>query len=813
MTNLLRIVALLFLVTIVALGWWKNGTTPAPLEVADDAPAAVDAIPATVAPAASSTEGRQVVATSIPLALRTLRIVDRHGAPVADALVAVTDAPPPEHDVPFADVETEFADLPRCRSASDGTVVVEGAAPTRYVLARKGDAFGCGPLHWDVLDPVPELVLAADRNVEVRVVGPDGAPRADVPVQIWMHTATPHRAMWEGGPVRSDHRGRLTLWHAQALDHWDRAAPAVQLEPQVFGADTERHHVPLADPLPDPVDVPCPAHGWLRIRARLPDGSPLPVGGRWRVTTADVGADGEPELAPGAAAGELRLGPVALGRHWDVRVEGFEPVVVDGPRVEGAEVAVELVLASDARLATLRLQWADGHPVANRKVWLDEDWQRPVTSDEQGRIVFLLPGPGATVQVESETPRRRGEFVVPERVVGPGWFDLGTVRLRDQQLLVAGCVVEAGTGVAVAASLTVEAADRSVVSQIDTDGSFAFWTEDCVAPEVWIRASAEGYEDGEVTVPRGSSDMQLALQPRPRLLVTLLCDGDVGLDEHMDVWMERGDRQWRPFAERVRRGETRYAFPIPQEVGLAKDPVVRLWRLDGEPLPWTVTRSSWEPCEGGYRATLDLRGRLARTAVRPVVDGADSRVRCLFVRASDGDGSWVDVASAGRPTWSVPRDVTHDAIVLSTYGFPLRARLLAGENVLDLPPPATVVVTAVGWPEELRGKVRLRQCTWNEPLLDELAADDVLAPHLRPRSRETEEKWYSPRGAVARPSGPGTTFAVVCRGRYRLVPWVIGDDGERPLPDAAVEVDVTTPGQRIEVTLRVDPAVVRATAR
>jgi len=56
-------------------------------------------------------------------------------------------------------------------------------------------------------------------------------------------------------------------------------------------------------------------------------------------------------------------------------------------------------------------------------------------------------------------------------------------------------------------------------------------------------------------------------------------------------------------------------------------------------------------------------------------------------------------------------------------------------------------------------------------------------------------------------------FAVACRGSYLAVPCVLVDGRPVPLLGAAVPLDVTTPGQRIDLTVHVDAAQIAEARR
>jgi len=757
---------------------------------------------------------REPLVPAEPALSQLVRVVDEHGAPVADAEVVFT-ATRLVGTAPQDDIEAELADLPRYHSGSDGLVVLPTAAGRLLVCARKDSRFGVCRVDPGVLEPVPEVVLEADRNLHLRVVGPDGAPRAGVPVALRFQSGETLSSTATTEERRNaDDAGLVTVWHAQTLPFWDRNRRVLEVSAFVFGTGSPIVRVSLHEAVPARIDVPCPARGALLVRARLANGEPCHwrIGGEVQCVDPATRANAD-WLAWHANAGEGLVGPLVLGRRWKLSSSGFTSTTCDGPTADGEQVSVDLVLAEGTRLATIVLLWPDGSPAARAEVTFGR-WGT-ATAGVDGRIWFPVAEAGRQECFRTYAPDTILRVDMPDDA-GGGHLDLGVRRLLpvEQLVLVRGSVVDAATGRGVAVALAVGTSRGGAewIAMSDWDGTFV--VEDQGAPEAVVRIVVDDrdYERTEVTVPGGARDVRLELRRLPRVVATVLVDDDVMLST-LSCFVNRGGRAVHVSTGYERAGCLRICCVLSAwEGAAATDTAFEVWGAWALPPPWRVPFGDWRPVDGGYLVNLDLRGQLQNVLVTSQLAGAAAGLRCLFVRGDDS-GKWVDIASGARPGFVAPAGAAYDAIAVPEHAFPVRARLAAGENVLDLPPPATIAVRAEGWPDDVRGTVCLCQLTWAEPLLDELAAAGVLDAEQRPRSPETESQWFSPRSDVARPIGADMAFSVVCRGRYRLVPWVAHEDGARPLLDAAVDVEVTTPGQRLDVPLRVDADRVRAAGR
>lgn len=295
--------------------------------------------------------------------LRRVRIVDANRNPVAGAMVAfdvargvvLADGVTPFGSVlvdgPLTiDREAALRDTPRVASASDGTAELATEHTSLFVVARAGDSYGQGVVVFDgLLLDLPEIVVAPDRNLRMRIVDAVGRARANVPVRVAFqlgensHGHVPASLDLE----TSDGDGRVTLWHAQSLPIWDRSRATVTVRAMVLGADTTPVDVPLAAPLPDVLDVPCPPHWLLRVHTWLAKG--IPTTGDERPKLWVVGD--EPKVGRFERVHELpkmRVPSgglpqvVALGRavavEWQLTTDH-----VAGPASDGEEVTLDLL--------------------------------------------------------------------------------------------------------------------------------------------------------------------------------------------------------------------------------------------------------------------------------------------------------------------------------------------------------------------------------------------------------------------------------------------------------------------------------------
>jgi hypothetical protein len=149
----------------------------------------------------------------------------------------------------------------------------------------------------------------------------------------------------------------------------------------------------------------------------------------------------------------------------------------------------------------------------------------------------------------------------------------------------------------------------------------------------------------------------------------------------------------------------------------------------------------------------------------------------------------------------------------------VRTTLQLSENTIDVPPPSVVQLGFAGMPPEhadhARG-VQVYRIVRREPLLDELVAAgldvDPGAVQHWPRSAADLEEME--RAGTEQRWGEGPLrFSLRRRGSYVAVPFVDANKKQVAFLDAAVALEITTPGAVVDATIRLDPERVRAALR
>ena len=809
------------LALLVGIGWWvfspaNLGTPP----VHDAAVATTtNAAPGGASPNATAASGAaRSDATPPHTPERRVRIRDETGEPVANAEVAfdlAEDLCEPGR-LCMSDVEARLAAARHYRSASDGTVVLPTEAVVAFVLARAGERFGCGRLEFSGLfDAAPELVVAPDRTLHIAVVGPDATPRRDVPVEVTYQR-------WQGLTdelpstellPRTDADGLTTLWHAQTLPFWDRTDPAVGLRALVLGAPTPRVSVRLGPPVPARIELACPDHGGIRVRAWVGAGAK----NRLEVdpTIGEAGSDSTSVHwlpMPDASAAEWCLFPVALGRRWSVGPEELQLVEVVGPTRSGEEVAVDLRANARDSVTVLLLQ-PDGRPCAAQQILVTSDhlpWASSATTDANGRLDFCVSD--TTFSFTAPTLRARAEVRAPAAEAGDGPKDLGIVTLKSPPELpssIAGYVVDAVTGCPLQASLSYGSRKSGWrFASSSADGAFVLETTSSAD----IHASCADYASSQIQATAGTQDLVIAMQPLRTLRATVLVDPHIAI-AGLGVWLRNGEDRRRGIAC-VERGRLRMYVELPDAESLELEVAV-----EGLPPVRRVPMREWVTAERGFTTTLDLRDALANVLVTVRKGDPQARGGSLNMRPSSGSAPWSRIALASRIAFAVPNGTTLDAIVEPNWGMCIRTTLQPGENTIDVPDPSVVVLDVTGLPPDApRHMVGVQICRLSraEPLLDALVGDGVEelddgAAAAMPRTAEELENMANSFRENFR-EGP-LRLELPRRGSYVAVPGVEGPGGRVPLFDAAVRLEITTPGQVLGATIHLDPEKVRAALR
>lgn len=798
-----------------------------------------------VACAVRTRPGPQLAAAAGPA--RVLRLVDENGQPVAGAEVAFL---PASEAIDLADVTVDcehwFAAAPRVRSGHDGCVVLPTAAASVAAVARCGDRFGAGSLHFADRTLVgPELVLAPDRHLHVQVHDAAGRPRAFVPVEArrlarqWEQFRS-----WNTEPIgTTDAAGQLVLWHAQRLCSWDPRQPRFALRAVVIGAEVEFVPVDLTEPSTEPVQLVCPQHGWLVVQRWLApgiaDGS---EGSLWAWMIQDDYDGARPPQAFGeflpASIGTWRSMPVALGQRWRVQWPSVLRDVV-GPVQDGDSARLDHVLQAsepngEQRIGVVvALQRPDGTPCAHAAVELSgvllaqtSDSDR-VRTDAEGKLRFVTRH-GASVEFTVVGENLCAEVALPpqapDRVV-----DLGIVRLVPARTLASGRCVDAETGLPIRTELR---GDRETWSwRTSSDGTFQLIDD---RRSRWARASVVqarvfpdrgwqrlcfGYHERRHAILVDRTDNELAL-PRARLLRSRLrLDAALGGSSiALRVRLPDGSVACDGPRHEV-AGLRQQAFLLPDDL---HDPSGARFEVhsnfDEAPLA-IVDGTSFRPTSEGFDVELDLRGAIAEYDV--FTDGLEDMPYqgYWFVR-SRGEQRWRRMTLQRHVSLVVRRGAEIEAVFAPSFQ-PWQRRTLTTTYTRWRPEPGSKLELTWDAPElpgvEVGVLVLLRQLADRElagvvdPRVD---ADDD--PHL-----EREHSWPLALAALnALEANPGwgkeSRSAAVQQmrvwqlGQYVVVPYAKSSKGLHWFVEQAVPFELVRAGSKVEVAVRIEAAAMQA---
>ena len=781
-----------------------------------------------------------------PAPERVVRVLDELGRPLAGAEVAFL---PASEGLGLADVtrdcELSFAAAPRVRSGDDGCVVLPTEAASVAAVARCGNRFGAGLLHFADRTLVrPELVLAPDRHVHVQVRDAAGRPRAFVPVEARIPASQWEQfRSWNIAPIgTTDAVGRLTLWHAQRLCSWEPRQPRFALRAVVVGAEVEFAPVDLTEPSTDAVQLVCPPHGWLVVQRWLapgiPDGSEGYLCG-WRIQDDYDGA--RPPQAFGeflpASIGTWRSRPLALGQRWRVQWPNVSRDVV-GQVQDGDCVRFDHALQASKPYAAqwigvvAALQRPDGTPCAHAAVQLSgvllaqtSDSDR-VRTDAEGKLRFVTQHGAVDFTVVGENlcaevaiPRRPPDHVV----------DLGIVRLVPARTLASGRCVDAQTGLPILAELRGDGATWSW--RTGSDGMFHLvddprsrWTSASVVqarifPALGRQGLCFGYHERRHAIRVDRTDNELAL-PRARLLRSRLrLDATLGGSSiALRVRLPDGSLAFDGPTHEV-AGLRQQAFVLPDDL---RDPSAARLEVhsddDESPLA-VVDGTSFRPTPDGFDVELDLRGALEEYDV--FTDGIEDMPfqGHWFVR-SRGEQRWRRMTLQRHVSLVVRRGAEIEAVFAPSFQ-PWQRRTLTTTYTRWRPEPVSQLDLTWDAPElpgvEVGVLVLLRQLADRElagvvdPRVD---ADDD--PHL-----EREHAWpLAPDALTALHANPGwgkevrSTAAQQMRvwqlGQYVVVPYAKTAKGLHWFVEQAVPFELVRAGSKVEVAVRVPAAAMQA---
>lgn len=316
------------------------------------------------------------------------------------------------------------------------------------------------------------IVLAPDRDVDVRVLGADGVGRGDVPLALSVRDVAGGLAVGHGldRPVaRTRLDGHARLRHVQLLaderasylaNGGDRMCAAF-IHVALPGCESVRARIDLAAP-PDLVELRLPPTGRLRVRAEflgasLPDFRAATLGAAPQEADWRVVHETAQQHAFVDETGVAWFDNVPVGGDWRVTSDtalGLEDDV-DGPLVAGQIVDVVLAQSSEhACVVRGRALLADGSPLRRADIVLRPQstklhWVEARTGEDGGFVAALgnvfapIATPELTIDWQPESaPMRRG--VVRALQLRAGVIELGDVRLGEPPVMLRGRVTRDG---------------------------------------------------------------------------------------------------------------------------------------------------------------------------------------------------------------------------------------------------------------------------------------------------------------------------------------------------------------------------------
>lgn len=391
----------------------------------------------------------------------------------------------------------------RLRTGPDGLVAIPPVDTPAAVAGRSGELWG---LRWleppEGMEPaVLRLQPAEHLNVVARHA--NGSPAGGFWGRLLV-LSTGRDELWVTRGSSTDQDGRLVFRHvrarvAGALEHHHLEGRPEALEVVLqgaFGVDVRRRF-PL-DRLPrEPQVMELPPCGYLCVRFTGPDGGRHPFIGAGLRLLVETTSGARESLWPGLRSCDMIPGlpcggSVTLSISPDSRWAPRE-VTLPGPAAPGDAATAELPLLPPDRVVRGRLLEPEGEPVSSAallEVGLDPGREdRPpleLQVRKGGRFnVPLPPGDlGERVAMRFVRRSRSGGSatarVILEEPPLTGTINVGDVRLADQELVVAGRVVDdLGAPRPRAAVTVVPRGDRATIKrfrrrlQADRSGCFA----------------------------------------------------------------------------------------------------------------------------------------------------------------------------------------------------------------------------------------------------------------------------------------------------------------------------------------------------
>lgn len=269
------------------------------------------------------------------------------------------------------------------------------------VFAHKDQWFGSVEVDFDELGQQGiEIRMSPSRTVTVRVLGPDGAPRAGVPLglsasfsQGEMHDEVEDSILGE-----TDEHGVLLV---RPEEHLGSGTPPSVLDVYVRAPGLLVARSSIANGVTD-ASIRLPAYGSVRLRVQSFDGKPLADAPHWLSWIAGQDeSDTPPGVGHATAAGRSGVAVfpyVGLGLSLGVSINcgmfaSWSQVA--GPTAANQEVVHDVVCATPGSfVARARLLDADGQPLSNRRVRIvsDSGYGSSANTDADGRMSCRIHG-------------------------------------------------------------------------------------------------------------------------------------------------------------------------------------------------------------------------------------------------------------------------------------------------------------------------------------------------------------------------------------------------------------------------------------
>ncbi|MBP8300335.1 MAG: carboxypeptidase regulatory-like domain-containing protein [Planctomycetes bacterium] len=793
--------------------------TPASMQRRDDAAsvsATLDTTP-TATPTDTGIAARKEVPTTGHDG-RRVRIVDENGKPVGNASVHFDTSEDLDAKTPVTfDIEARLASTQAVTSTADGIALLPTNSARAFVVARAGEHFGTAYLEFDsLLFETPTLTIRRDRTLHLVVVSSSGLPYANVPVEL-AYEGSIGGNHWQTRELpRSSARGEITVWHAQNFDFCDPAHAAVTLRALVSGAKTTPVQVRL-DRLPsDTIAIECPPHGGIEVHAWIRPGvaNRMPIEGiLWSPTQKEI------ELVqPGATPAKWTLHPLALRTAWTVDTVGFESAEVPELMRDGDTASVDILMDPEWMGVTAIVLQPDGQPGRS----LDVEIRMLVQiggrhrTDPEGRVTFLAPRAEGDAEFRGDASQTATvSWSKPGET--ESLLDLGRVQLSFAPLVVSGQVVDATTKQPIRAHLELTGeAGGWLRGAAKMRGDFELRSSSLKGPFA-LSASSPGYLSTTRTGLTKGQSLVIELNRARLLRATVLADPPMlpGLSGTLFFHSENTPA----FAQEQAGASLHCVCELPNQNKATFDV------LDASGFVLLrIEPDQWVPTNYGFQVTGDLRGKLTgATLTCAHQDGRPPEGR-LWLRIRE-DTPWLEHPLQPQRNLAFPVGSKVEAIAAPWSGPAQHVALVAGENHLVLEPALQARFVVPKLPGELAPtpiSIRMACLTTREPLLDRLASDGVRLDDRNAQPWPTTAQALDALlgwSQASRLDDGSASFTVPHRGSYIAVPYVgtrESDEGAitwHCLLDAAMPIEVTTPGVTVEATLQLDADRVRRVLR